>query len=181
MDTANAMLAEVQTQIDKGQYAEALARLKELSNALTGMPVVSKVKKMTSDLLAKPEAPAAIEQIAKSAKADAALKEAQDLQAQKKDELAYASFKEITKSFAGTDAAAQAQVQVEKYEKDPAFVSRVTQKNTASKARAALSMARNYHAVGRDDLAKAKYQSVIDEFPGTSYAEEAKKGLSEMQ
>lgn len=179
--SANSMLAQVQGQIDKGQYLEAMARLKELSDALAGIPVATQAKKMLADLMSRPEARAALQNFEKNARADAALKQAQDLQAQKKDELAYTSFKEITKAFAGTDAAAKAAEQVKNYEKDPAFVAKVTEKNSSAKARAALSMARNYKVAGRNDLARVKYQSVIDDFPGTTYADEARKGISELE
>ena len=40
-----------------------------------------------------------------------------------------------------------------------------------------LSMAANYKTAGKPDLAKKKYQEVIDQFPKTSYAEAAKKEM----
>jgi len=179
-DAADSMLSEVKTQIDGKEYTQAVPKLKQLADALAGLPASAKAKKMLNDLMSNPDARAAIDAQEQGVRADAALKAALDLQAQKKDEAAYARFKDIAKAFAGTDAAAKAQEQVQQYEKDPAFVQYITEKATTNKARAALSMAANYKEAGRTDLARKKYQSVIDEFPGTAYAEQAKKGLSEL-
>jgi len=69
---------------------------------------------------------------------------------------------------------------VAKYEKDQAFVKRVSGAAVDSKAKAALSMANSYKESGKSDLARQKYQWVIDQFPNTSYSETAKKELKDL-
>lgn len=49
-----------------------------------------------------------------------------------------------------------------------------------AKARSALVLARNYVLNKRPDLARQRYQAIIDQYPGTTYAEEAKKALQEL-
>ena len=175
-----AMLSEVKDQLALGKYVQAVPRLRELVVALAGLPAGNDAKKLLNEVTAKPEAKSAIALAEKSAKADDALETAEKLKAAKKHELAYARFKEIVKLFAGTDAAAKAQAQVIEYEKDPAFVKRATESAAATKAQSALRLADSYKKSGRTDLARRKYQSVIDDFPGTSYADAAKKALGEL-
>jgi thiol-disulfide isomerase/thioredoxin len=178
--SADAMLAQVQSQIDQGKYIEAVARLKELSDALTGLPEAGKANAMLSSLMAKPQARAAIAASERSAKANDALDTAQKLQAQKKDELAYARFNDVVRLYAGTDAASKAQAQIADYQKDTAFIKRVTENAAATKANAALHLASSYRGSGNIEMARKKYQSVVDDFPGTSYAELAQKALAEI-
>ena len=98
----------------------------------------------------------------------------------KKDEQAYAQFKLIAGNYANTPAGATAAEEAAKYEKDPAFVKRVSGAAIDAKAKAILSVANSYKESGKTDLAKQKYQSVIDQFPNTPYAETAKKELREL-
>jgi len=176
-DSADALLADVQTQIQQEKYIEAVARLKELSTGLSGLPAGAKATAMLNSLMSSPQARTAIAAADRNAKADDALAAATKLQAQKKDELAYAQFSQIVKSFAGTDAAAKAQEQVSLYEQDSAFIQKVREKAASTKAVAALHMGDNYRRAGDLATARKKYQSVVDDFPGTSYAEQAKSAL----
>ena len=176
-DSANSMLADVQAQIQQGKYIEAVARLKELSAGLSGIAAGSKATAMLNSLMSDPKARAAIATDERNAKADDALEAAVRLQAQKKDELAYAQFTQIVKFFAGTDGASKAQAQVSLYEQDSAFIQKVREKAASSKAVAALHMGDNYRRAGDLVTARRKYQSVVDDFPGTSYAEQAKSAL----
>ena len=175
---ADKMIAEVQPLVDKGDYVQAVARLKDVSRALAGTPVAARARRQLNDLMAKPEVRAKVESAEKAARADEALAVAKDLQKQKKDEAAYARFKSITREFPDTDAAATAAAVVKRYEDDPAFAKRVVEKETGAKAKAALSMARSYRTARRLDQARQKYQSIIQEFPNSPYAQTAQQELS---
>lgn len=177
---ANSMLSEAQTQIDQGKYVDSVARLRELSTALAGLPEAVRAKLMLSSLMAKPEVRVAINNADKELKADDALEVAQKLQAQKKDELAYARFYDVVKFFSGTEAADKAQQQIDKYKKNPAFMKQMIEHAAATKATAVLHMGDSYKAAGKTDMARAKYQSVIDDYPGTSYAVLAQKSIAEL-
>jgi len=172
---------EAQQQVKDAKYIEAAVALKELSEALAGLPVAAKATQLLSEVASKPEGRSAIEAAAREAKAADALDEAQQLQAQKKDELAYARFQEIVKAYPKTAAARQAAEQVRIYEKDPRLVQRARDAAAATKAKAALKTAENYAHAGRVDLARKKYQAVVDEFPGTSYAQAARDALSHLE
>ena len=175
--TANAMLSEVQGQIDQGKYVEAVPRLKELSAALEGLPEATKAKLMLGTLMAKPDVRAAIDKAEKESKAADALDVARKLQAQKKDELAYARFSDVVKFFPDTSSAQVAQAQIDTYKKNPAFMKQMLEHAASTKAVAILHMGDSYKAAGKPEMARKKYQSVIDDYPGTSYASLAQKEL----
>jgi thiol-disulfide isomerase/thioredoxin len=172
--------------IDQKEFAQAITRLRDIAR-LTGLPAAAEAGKRMNAVLAMPEAKAQIETADRAEKdkerasrAADALTAAQKLQAAKKDDQAYTQFKSIVSAFANTPAAAAAAEEVAKYEKDPEFVKRSTGAAVDSKAKAALSMAGSYKAAGKTDLARQKYQSVIDQFPNTPYAESAKKELKDL-
>ena len=177
---ATAMLADVEPMIQQKQFAPAQAKLKELAAALGTSEAAAQAKKRLSELNAMPEAQAQFAAAAKTAKADEELAVAQKLQADGKHELAYARFKQIVKSFEGTTAATSAAEAVAKYEQDPAFTKRANETTGASKAKGLLALAQSYRKSNRLDLARKKYQEVIDTYPNTSFADEASKALKEM-
>ena len=40
-----------------------------------------------------------------------------------------------------------------------------------------MTLAENYKVAGRPDLARKRYQQIIEQFPGTSVADEAQKAI----
>ena len=68
--------------------------------------------------------------------------------------------------------------EVAKYEKDAAFIKRMNDSAASAKAKGALGLAQAYAKSGNAALAAKKYKSVIDEFPGTSFAEQAKREMA---
>ena len=69
---------------------------------------------------------------------------------------------------------------MKKYESDPAFVKRVIEKESNTRAKAALSVARSYKGARKYDQARAKYQSIIADFPNTPYADTARQELASL-
>jgi len=57
-------------------------------------------------------------------------------------------------------------------------VKRVIEKESAVRAKAALSMARSYKGARKLDQAREKYQSIITDYPGTSYADTARAEMA---
>ena len=180
------VMADVEAMVAKQQYSEAMARLRELSK-LTGTAIAQKASEKLTALAANPDIKATIEAADKAEKdrvrnerADAALSAANKLQADNKHEQAYTQFKSVVSLFTGTTAAASAAEQVKKYEADKEFIKRANNGAADSKAKATLAMAANYATAGRYDLARQKYQSVIDQFPGTGAAETAKREMAQL-
>ena len=177
---ADKMLGEVDPLVAQGQYVQAINRLKDLNKALAGTPAGATARKKLNELLARPEARQQAEAADKASRAEEVLVAAQALQKDKKDDLAYFKFKGITREFPGTDSATAAAAQVKRYEGDAAFVKRVIEKESATKAKAALSMARSYKGARKLDQARQKYQSIIEDFPGTVFADTARQELASL-
>jgi TolA-binding protein len=174
------MLAEVNPRVEKGDYAQAVARLKDVSRALAGTPLAATARRQLNELMNKPEVREKVESAEKASRAEEALAAARELEKQKKDELAYNRYKSIAKEFPDTAAATTAAAVVKRYESDPAFVKRINEKETGTKAKAALSMARSYRTAQKTEQARQKYQSIIKEFPNTPYAQTAQQELSSL-
>jgi thiol-disulfide isomerase/thioredoxin len=183
---ASKAMNDAESLIDQKEFAQAIVKLRDLSR-LSGLPVAAAAGKRLNAVLSMPEAKAQIDAAdraekgkERAARASDALAAAQKLQAAKKDDQAYTQFKSIVGNFANTPSAATAAEEVAKYEKDPAFVKKVSGASADAKAKAALSVASSYKESGQTDLAKQKYQSVIEQFPNTPYAETAKKELKDL-
>jgi tetratricopeptide (TPR) repeat protein len=116
-------------------------------------------------------------------RAQAALDQAKKLQADKKDDDAYARFKFVVSEYPNSSSAGEAKTAIEAYEADPAFAERhkkPAELSPADKATAALALADNYATAGKNDEAMIKYQQIIKDYPGTPSAEKAKKRLADM-
>ena len=50
-----------------------------------------------------------------------------------------------------------------------------------SKAESILAMAASYRSAGNTDLAKSKYQEVIEQFPNTPWADTARQQIADLQ
>lgn len=174
----DAMLADVESLLAQKQYGEAVGKLKMLANSLSGTPIGDTAKVKLAGILSDATIKSQIDAAEKAEKAAAALAVAQKLKTDKKDELAYPRFKEIVAQFPGTPAAGTAAAEVSTYEKDSAFVKRVTNAAASGKAKAALNLADSYKSAGRMELAKKKYQEIVTQFPGTIWAETAQKQLA---
>jgi thiol-disulfide isomerase/thioredoxin len=175
---AQKMLAEVDPLVQKGEYVQAINRLKDLGKALAGTPAGAQARKKLNELMAKPEARAQAEAADKAARAEEAMALALALQKEDKHDQAYFKFKAIAREFAGSDAAGAAASEVKRYESDKAFVKQVIDKEAATKAKAALGMARSYKGARKLEQARAKYQSIIADFPNTPYADTARAELA---
>jgi thiol-disulfide isomerase/thioredoxin len=186
-DAGDAMLAEVDAQITAQQYVEASAKLNDLFRAFAGTPMSAKVRDRISQLAKDPQAKAAMDK-AKAAmdkaktesSASDALSAAQKLQTGNKDTEAYQAYKKIVTDFAGTASAETAAKAVATYEADPDFVQKATEAAAAEKAKSIFKVVAAYRESGRNDLAKQKLQSIIDDYPGTSYATTAEKTIKEI-
>jgi len=171
------MLAEVDPLIEAKQYDLAVAKLKELSAGLTGLPAGTQAQKKLADLQALPEVKSALTRAARANTAQGLLDAAQKLKDAKKDDQAYPQFKTVATDYPETPAGAIAADVVKTYEKDTAFIRRISESAAATRATSMLKLAQSYASAGRNDLARRKYQEVVDQFPGTSFAQQAQKAL----
>jgi tetratricopeptide (TPR) repeat protein len=175
---AQAMLAEVEPLVEQKQYVAATTKLRELSAVLAKTDAATRARQRLGEINAMPEAQAQLVAAQKESKAAEDLAVAERLAADGSHEQAYVRFRELVKRFPATPAATTAAEAVKKYEQDPSFAQRANEVAAAGKAKGVLSLAQNYRTAGRREQARAKYQEVIDQFPGTSYAQTAAKELA---
>jgi hypothetical protein len=178
---ANKSLEEIDPLIQDKQYVAAATKLSDLTRALGALPAGANAKRKLSELMSNPEAKAQFEAAQKAKFAEEEIAIAKKLQADGKDEQAYTKFKQIATTFANTPVADEAKAAIATYEKNPELVKKANDSAVSGKAKAALGMAANYARAGRKDQAKAKYQDVIKQFPGTSFAKEAEIALKDME
>ena len=179
--TGAEMLSSAQPLIAAKNYTAAGAKLREIAASMKGTATGDKARQQLDELMAKPEVKAQLLAIEKNEKSKIELAVAKKFQADKKDDQAYAKYKLVASAFAGTEGGNIAAAEAAKYEKDAAFMKKQKESSIAGKANSALSLARAYAGSGNKDLAMKKYQSVIAEFPGTSYATTAQKEMAAMK
>jgi TolA-binding protein len=178
---AEAAITEADGLIEQKQFADAATKLNDVAKGLPGTPAGLKAKAKLDEVSKMPEVKVELAKAAAAAKAGEELAAAQQLQADGNNEQAYVKFKSIARNYADTEAAQVAQAAVAEYEKDPAFAKRANETVAGGKAKGMLGLAQSYKTSGKPELAKKKYQEVVDQFPDTSYAETAKKELSAMK
>lgn len=180
-EAAAGALAEADALVEQKQYAQAIAKYREIMAGLPTLPVAATARQKLSDLTKNPAIKAQIDAAERNDRAAEALAAANKMKDAGKNEQAYIMFKALARDYANTPAGATAAQQVAQYEKDPAFSSKATDDAAGSKAKSMLGIAESYAASGRMDTAKQKYQEVIDQFPGTPWAQKAKAELDKLK
>jgi len=166
-------LAEVDPLIEQKQYAQAATKLKEMVAGFGATPTGVKANQKLAELLKMPNVKATLD----AADAIAIAQRAKDA---KNHDDAYLRFKAIARDFPNTPGAEAAAAEVKAYEADPAFVKKVGDNAVAGRATSLLKLAQSYAAAGRTDLARRKYQDVVEQFPNTPYAATARTELGKL-
>jgi thiol-disulfide isomerase/thioredoxin/outer membrane protein assembly factor BamD (BamD/ComL family) len=174
------MLADVEPLVQAKSYLDAIAKLQDISKGFFGSPTSDKARSRLDELMKDPACKEAVDAERRQRAADDALTQAQSLQAQKKDMDAYLQFKQIAANFSGTPAADTAAKAIAVYEQNPDFVKAAKESAVAGKAKSLLNLAEAYKRAGRTDLATAKLQRVIDDYPNTSFAQQARQALDQL-
>jgi thiol-disulfide isomerase/thioredoxin/TolA-binding protein len=179
-DGAAAIIASVDSLASAKQYKEAVVKLNAVIAGLAGTPAADQAKSRLNDLINDPDAKIALQKDQRERTAAGWLGDADHLQMAGDDMGAYHRFKQIVSTYPETPAATSAQQAVAVYEQDPTFLQKAKDAAAADKAKAALGLADSYRRSGRTDLAKKKYQSVIDDFPGTQFADTARQAIADL-
>jgi peroxiredoxin len=179
-DAATAIIGQVDSLASAGQYNEAVAKLNNVMKGLSGTAAADQAKQRLDALMNDPDAQKSLQKGQRERDAADWLNDAEHMQMAGDDMGAYKRFKQILATYPETPAASSAQQAVTVYEQDPTFLAKVKDAAVSDKAKSALGLADSYRQSGRNDLARQKYQSVIDQFPGTQYADTARKAIADM-
>ncbi|HEV2295445.1 MAG TPA: redoxin domain-containing protein [Tepidisphaeraceae bacterium] len=178
---AEEALSDAEAMLKEKDYAQGLAKVQAVASAMTNSPAGKKATAKLEALRKDPAVKAELAALEEAKKADSELTAAQQLQAEKKDEQAYVKFKAITRQYPKSPAASTAAEAVATYEKDPAFVKRANEAAAGGKAKGMLGLAQSFASAHKNELARKKYQEIIDQFPGTTYAETAKREMAALK
>ena len=178
--TTDALLNEVEELVTAQQYSAAAARVRELAPALSALPAGSEPRRRLVELQGHKDVRREIELADRGEKARAALAAARTVRDGGDDEAAYAKFRAVAQDYSDTPAGREAANAVKAYEADEPFMRRVRDHAVEAKAKAALSLAENYKAAGQKDKAKRKYDEIAKDFPGTTFADTARRELDKL-
>jgi len=177
-----------------GQFNIKGADAQKLKEALKEYPEADKFVAM-SQKMSSPQLQALAQQFLKNAppprakrprmnqasRALGRLKVAQRYAKGGKHHEAYRILNELIKKYAGSDAAIQAKTLVAQYEKDEKFKAAHAVFMQNKEARSSLMMAKNYLVANKIDLAKAALQKIIEKYPKTQTAQEARRELAKLR
>jgi peroxiredoxin/TolA-binding protein len=173
-------VTEADSLIKDKKFAEAGTKLSAVARGLPNTPAATNAKKALAKMLAMPGARTAFESVQREQTAEDELEVAKRLAAENKREQAYAKYKQVASTYAGTPSADEAKLAMQEFEKDPEFLKKVTQSAAQNRAQALITMAEKYREAGRNDLARDKYTDVAKLYPGTPYAAKAEAALKEL-
>lgn len=178
IDKATAdLLSPVDDLIAQHQNIAAIARLNDLLKSLKGSPVETQLTTRLQTLETDPLTKAQSQQAENEQKAAAALARARTLRDGQKLGEAFEQLKDIVTDYPGTPSADAAADMVKSFEQDPEMMKQVKQQIADAKADGLLTLARSYVSAGLNDKARAKFQEVLDGFPGSAQADSAKKEM----
>ena len=173
-------LKAVEEQVAQEHYVDAAQSLKAMAAALEGSPQQPQATKRLEALLAKPGVKEQIAKAERDAAPASALEAARALRDAGNDLGAYERFRAITMDYPETPAAGDALIATKVYDDDPIFLRKRRDAIAAPKAEAALRLAEGYRRAGRTELARKRFQEVIDRYPDTTFAEQAQKSLAQI-
>jgi len=174
---ARERLAPVSGLISEQKFEEAIALLREVRRVFAGSRAAQ-------------EAEDRLEQLSKSPALAAAIRKAQaeDLLA---DGEAYMGagdllqgvqcYKKLVEEYADTPQGKEAKDRLDCFDSDEEFQKQLRECEAEVKCQGLFSLARSYRANKLYEVAQAKYQEVIDQFPDTDFAGEAKEELQALE
>jgi len=174
-EQAGEALAAAEEAAGAERYGEAMTMLKKLRRDYKGTDGAGKALEKLRQLNDDP----AVAAKAKAEEADARLARAQQLLDGKKYASALKVFDAVAKRYEGTPAAEKALDKAKAMRADAEIMATLRKESAAKDCKRWLAMARNFINSRRPDAAKPYLDKVIKNYPGTSYADEARKMLAD--
>jgi tetratricopeptide (TPR) repeat protein len=97
------------------------------------------------------------------------------------DEQAFERFEWVAEQDPGIGVATVAEAALETYRNDQAFMKQMRGQQAAKQAQGVFSLASSYEKAGREDLAMEKYREVVEKYPQTEQAAQAKKAINRLE
>ncbi|MEN8148495.1 MAG: tetratricopeptide repeat protein [Planctomycetota bacterium] len=190
-DQAQKNLDEIDS-VAKGELEEALAKVDEdplaamialeaVIENYAGTETAREARKKLSELKKRKDVKKLLGKLKKEKEATAKIADAEELVEAGEYTRAIAALKSIARKYRGTKAAETATARVAELEGDPEIAKKIEAAEAEKFSERCLRMGRNYATNGMTDKAKAEFRKVIDKYPGTPWAEEAKKEIEKLK
>lgn len=168
----------------KGNLEEAVRTLHQLGESYRGSSVSEEVRKILETWENSPFYQAAREKAAKAAQeqvAEGELDKALALLDQGEIENALQALGQVAEKFAGTETAERATQRLREAEHDPELRRRVAESRGEKEAARLFAFADNFQKNGMRSRALETFRKILDQFPGTSWAEKASGKIRELE
>jgi hypothetical protein len=155
--------------------------LEEMQKTFAGTELARRAKKKLSELKRKPAVKAALSEIKARQKGEESLSKAEGYIEKGQYAKALKALDGVAKDFAGTPLGDKAKAAADELRADEEIMKVAREQAAAKYCKGWLSMARSFAKNGMNDKAKAKYQEILDKFPGTSFAEIAAEEMAKLK
>jgi tetratricopeptide (TPR) repeat protein len=172
-----AQLHEAKALADQEKFEEAIPQINEITRKFAGTPVEAAAKDVLSKLMSNP----ALVQMQKEAEASALLQKAKEAYSAEDYATALQRLQQIANSYPDTSAGSVAQQQLAAMKADEVIMKQIADAKADAKCKSLLSMARSFEMNKDFKRAIECYAKIINEFPASSFAEEARRRKAEAE
>jgi len=178
---------EAQKQLDEAKQAASRAanedvcrKLAELSVRFAGSEVGTQADEECAKLKGDRDAKTLIRKAIDNAKGEQRNDEAAELEESKRYTDALDVYREVTEKYADTEAASAATQSIERINGDPTIQKQIQQARAEEEATRWLDLADRFARVEMYDLARARYQMLLDDHPQSQAATKARERLAKL-
>jgi hypothetical protein len=177
---AKNVLEEAVAKIDKDPIAAILA-LEEVVELYQGTDAAKQAKQKIAELRKRKDVKKLLTKLKKEKEAAGKIAAAEKLVESGDYLKALAALKSVARKYKGTSAAEKATARVAELEGDEEIARKIRDMEAEKFSKRVLAMGRNYAKNGMTDKARAEFQKIIDKYPESTFAEEAKQELEKLK
>ena len=170
---AEQRLSPVDGLIRDEKYNEAILVLRQVRLTFTGARAAASAEARLQQLSKSP----ALAEAIKKAQAEDLLTEARGYMDAADLVRCVAAYRRLTEQYPDTSQGEAAQEQLKLFDDDEEFQTQLRLAEGDVKCRGMLSMARSYRSNKLYEVARTKYQEIVDKYPDTEYSDEAQNDL----
>ncbi len=174
-------LARAEQAAEDKDWETAVSLYRDVRRDYLGLAVATRAKRRLDALKKKsPDVARILERGNEAAEAENELGKALDLVRARRFGEAYVQLEDIVSKYEATEAATKAQTVRDRMKSNDGIMGYVRDHKASKECMSLLSQARSFVGARRVDKAKEIYRRIIDEYPDTTYAEEAVKRLIQL-
>jgi dienelactone hydrolase len=177
-DAAEKKLTDAQAAVEAKKYPDAVKTLVPMEKLYAGSGFARRAGEMLQQIRTDPAIKAQVEQAKIDAMADAIQAQAEAAEKAKDFARALGLYESYVSQYAKATRFAEVKARYEQLKSDPAIQASAKTQSAERECKGWLSTADNYINNNFPDKAKPYLQKILDKYPGTSWATEAKKRLA---